>query len=76
MVMPQSGYQSLAAPVQSVEIGGGASGRFGQKEPTSPMNVVINMPAGTDPAETARVLEKAARRGGSLPIPTTGSVRS
>ena len=76
MVMPQSGFQSLAAPVQSVEIGGGASGRFGQQAPTSPMQVTVNMPAGTDPNELVRTLERAGRQSGKLPIPTTGNIRS
>ena len=76
-VMPQSGFQNIPTPYSSIEIGGGAGGiPTRQTTVNSPMQVIINQPAGTDPAETARVLEKAARRNGSLPIPTTGSVRS
>ena len=40
------------------------------------MNVTINMPAGTDPNELVRTLERAGRQSGSLPIPISGNIRS
>lgn len=78
MVMPQSGFQNIPTASSSVEIGGGAGSvpTLRQGSVTSPMQVIINQPAGTDPQETARVLERAARQGGTLPIATTGAVRS
>jgi hypothetical protein len=66
MVMPQSGFQSLAAPVSSVEIGGGAGGLpTRQTSVTSPMQVTINMPAGTDEAAVAQAIERESRKRGA-----------
>lgn len=66
MVMPQSGFQSLAAPVSSVEIGGGAGGLpTRQTSVNSPMNVIINMPAGTDEAAVAQAIERESRKRGA-----------
>jgi tetratricopeptide (TPR) repeat protein len=41
----------------------------------SPMNVVVNMPAGSNGEEVARALQKHARKNGTLQIPTTSLVR-
>ena len=68
MVMPVSGYESLAAPVSSIDIGGGASGRFGQTPMGSPMNVVVNMPAGSDGDAVVRSLQDYARKNGAVPV--------
>lgn len=74
MVMPQSGFQSLAAPVSSVEIGGGAGGLpTRQTSVTSPMQVTINMPAGTDSEEVAKAIQKASRDKGTLIGTTSGT---
>jgi|DEB0MinimDraft_3_1074331.scaffolds.fasta_scaffold01068_11 hypothetical protein len=62
----------LPTPVSSVQIG--PSNRSGVR--SGDMNVTVNMPAGTDPNELVRVLERAGRQSGSLPIPTTGQIRS
>ena len=62
----------LPTPVSSVQIG--PSSRSGVRG--GDMNVTVNMPAGTDPNELVRVLERAGRQSGSLPIPTTGQIRS
>jgi hypothetical protein len=62
----------LPTPVSSVQIG--PSNRSGVRG--GDMNVTVNMPAGTDPNELVRVLERAGRQSGSLPIPTTGQIRS
>jgi len=76
MVMPRTGFESLASPVSSIDIGAGSSSTFGQTPMGSPMNVVVNMPAGSDGDEVVRALERQARRRGNLPIPVTNSVRS
>lgn len=44
-------------------------GRFGG------MNVTINMPAGSDGDDVVQTLRRYARQSGTLPIPTTSSVR-
>lgn len=62
----------LPTPVSSVQIG--PSNRSGVRG--GDMNVTVNMPAGTDPNELVRVLERAGRQSGTLPIPTTGQIRS
>jgi len=62
----------LPTPVSSVQIG--PSSRSGVRG--GDINVTVNMPAGTDPNELVRVLERAGRQSGSLPIPTTGQIRS
>lgn len=76
MVMPVSGYESLAAPVSSIDIGAGSSSTFGQTPMGSPMNVVVNMPAGSDGEAVVRSLQKYARTNGTLPVPTTAAVRT
>ena len=68
MVMPVSGYESLAAPVSSIDIGGGASSTFGQAPMGSPMNVVVNMPAGSDGDAVVRSLQDYARKNGAVPV--------
>jgi len=62
----------LPTPVSSVQIG--PSSRSGVRG--GDMNVTVNMPAGTDPNELVRTLERAGRQSGTLPIPTTGQIRS
>jgi len=44
--------------------------------PSSPMNVVVNMPAGSDGEAVVRSLQKYARTNGTLPVPTTAAVRT
>ena len=68
MVMPRTGFESLASPVSSIDIGGGASGRFGQTPMGSPMNVVVNMPAGSDGDAVVRSLQDYARKNGAVPV--------
>ena len=66
MVMPTAGIR--AQPVQSVEIGAGASSTFGQTPLGSPMNVVINMPAGTNEDDVVNAMQKYARKNGAIPV--------
>jgi len=68
MVMPMPGAQAMASPVSSIDIGGGASGRFGQTPLGSPMNVVVNMPAGSDGDAVVRSLQDYARKNGAVPV--------
>jgi hypothetical protein len=68
MVMPRTGFESLASPVSSIDIGGGASSRFGQTPMGSPMNVVVNMPAGSDGDAVVRSLQDYARKNGAVPV--------
>jgi len=66
MVMPTTGIR--AQPVQSVDIGAGASTTFGQTPLGSPMNVVINMPAGTNEDDVVNAMQKYARKNGAIPV--------
>ena len=66
MVMPTTGIR--AQPVQSVDIGAGASSTFGQTPLGSPMNVVINMPAGTNEDDVVNAMQKYARKNGAIPV--------
>jgi hypothetical protein len=77
MVRPVSGYESFGAPVSSIDIGEGAGG-FGlrQTSPASPMNVIVNMPAGSDGAEVVRAIEREGRKRGGLRVANNGGVRS
>ena len=68
MVMPRTGFESVASPVSSIDIGGGASSRFGQTGMGSPMNVVVNMPAGSDGDAVVRSLQDYARKNGAVPV--------
>jgi len=68
MVMPRTGLESVASPVSSIDIGGGASSRFGQTPMGSPMNVVVNMPAGSDGDAVVRSLQDYARKNGAVPV--------
>jgi len=63
---------SVPAPSGSVDINGGATkSAFGKG-----MNVVINMPAGSDGAEVVRAIEREGRKRGGLRVANNGSVRS
>jgi len=73
MVMPVSGYESLATPVSSIDIGAGASSTFGQAPMGSPMNVVVNMPAGSNGDDVVRALEDYQRSNGAVPVNADGS---